>query len=264
VVARVSSRLSRGLVAVLTCVVVGALVTGAVVDGIEAREASTSCLPTEPNGYTPPGTVARATNHGEGALMVSLWTWPSIDDPRLVRPSGAIRIKLGWWRAESGQLRLAARRTDDAAPRPHTSVGSVASYGESGPVPSSLLFATRGCYEVVGRLGGSELSFVVRIDVGRDKWVPPEVKRLSVRVRNGVASVRWGSSPGIARFDLALRRDTGPWQLVRKASELGTTVQLRPRLGGRYAVRLRAHDEFGAGRWSAPTIFRIRQTSLPA
>jgi hypothetical protein len=254
--AHLSARLSQRLGAMLAALVLGGLGAGAVVAPVDGRVVETGCLPTQPNGYTPPGAGASTSNHGEGALMVRLWTWPSIDDPRLVRPTGAIQIKLGWWRVASGQLTLAARRTDGAAPAPHASAGSIASYGESGPVPSSLLFATRGCYEVVGTLGDAELRFVVRVDVGRDRWVPPETTRPSVRVRNGVASVRWTRPSGI-RFDVALRRGNGPWRLVRRADP-GTVATLRPRLPGRYAVRVRAQDEFGAGPWSEPASFRTR------
>lgn len=239
VMARLPSRLSRPLGAILASVALGGLAAGAFVDAVQARAVDNDCQPTKPNGYTPPGAVASANNHGEGALIVLLWTWPSIDDPRLVRPSGAIRIKLGWWRVASGQLTVAARRTDGAAPPPRISVGSVAGYGDSGPVPSSLLFATRGCYEVVGRLGEAELRFVVRVDVGREQWVPPETMRPSVRVRNGVASVRWTPPSTIARFDVALRRGSGPWRLMRKEADLGTGIRLRPRFRGRYAVRVR-------------------------
>ena len=258
VMARLRSRLSRRLGAVLAALLLSGLAAGAVVDAIEARALDNDCLATKPNGYTPPGVVASPNNHGEGALMVGLWTWPSIDDPSYVRQDAAIGIKLGWWRVASGQLTLAARRTDGAAPPPHTSVGSVASYGDIGFVPSSLLFATRGCYEVVGRLKEAELRFVVRVDVGREQWVPPETTRPSVRVRNGVASIRWTPPSADARLDAALRRGSGPWRLMRKEAGLGNGIKLRPRLRGRYAVRIRAHDDFGAGQWSPPAVFRIR------
>jgi len=112
-----------------------------------------------------------------------------VNDARLVRADGAVRFKFGWWRVEPGELTLAARRIDGSAPAPRLSVGSVEGYGERGFVPSSLLFATRGCYEVIGRLGEAELSFVIRIAVGAERWLPPLATKPSVSVRGGVATV---------------------------------------------------------------------------
>jgi hypothetical protein len=225
--------------------------------------AGEECSPTQPNGYTPPGSFS-SHNHGAGPLVVNLWIWPSLkaataaNAASLVRADGAVRVKMGWWRVEPGELTLAARRIDGPAPAPQVSVGTVAAYGERGFVSSSLLFATRGCYEVVGRLGEAELAFVVHIDVGAERWSPPVAAKPSVSVRRGVATVRWRRGATGVRFDSALRRGSGPWRLIRKAFDSRTKLVVRPRLAGRYSVRIRPHDDFGAGPWSAPAHFQIR------
>ena len=237
---------------VLCCLAASPVSAGVAGDGTAAE-----CSPTRPNGYTPEGAFV-SNNYGFGALVVGLWTWPSVNAASLVRSDGAVHVKLGWWRVAPGELTLAGRRIDGSAPAPRVSVGTVEAYGEKGFVSSSLLFATRGCYEVVGRLGEAELPVILRIDVGAERWSPPVAAKPAVRVRRGVVAVRWKLGAPGRQFDLALRRGAGPWRLIRKASDSRTKLVLRPRFAGRYSVRIRAHDDFGAGRWSAPARFRVR------
>lgn len=244
-----------GLLGVTLCCL-SASVGGASAAGDRAA-AVAGCAPTQPNGYTPPGAFS-SHNYGSGPLVVNLWTWPSVNAGSLVRADGAVHVKLGWWRAEPGQLTIAARRIDGPAPAPWVSVGGVEEYGERGFVSSSLFFATRGCYEVIGRLGDAELSAVLRIDVGAERWLPPVAARPSASVRKGVATVRWRAGAAGTRFEVALRRGAGPWRIIRKPFDSRTELVSRPRLAGWYSVRIRAHDDFGAGPWSAAARFRMR------
>lgn len=245
------------LFCVALCGLLGSMAAVGIASGGQEGGGETGCAPTQPNGYTPPGAFS-SHNYGSGPLVVNLWTWPSVNAASLVRADGAVHVKLGWWRVEPGQLTIAARRIDGPAPVPWVSVGGVDEYGEKGFVSSSLFFATRGCYQVIGRLGDAELSAVIRIDVGAERWLPPVVAKPSVSVRNGVATVRWRRGAEGRRFEVALRRGAGAWRIVRKAFDSRTELVSRPRLPGQYSIRIRAHDDFGAGPWSAAVRFRMR------
>lgn len=86
---------------------------------------------------------------------------------------GAMGIKFGWFRHQSGTLYVGGRRLDgEAAPaRAYISDG----YGDEGFQPVYLVFPTPGCWEITGGVGEARLSFVLRVEkigAGPPTWYP--------------------------------------------------------------------------------------------
>jgi hypothetical protein len=124
------------------------------------------CEVTLPGGALPAAAEDEGFNYGNGEMAVLLWPRGTLLAGR--RPDGAsfaevgkdgsIAAKLGWWR--QGLLRIEGHRLDRRAPP--LRAGIAADY-PPGFQPSGLVFPTPGCWEVTGRAGDSELTFVVRV-----------------------------------------------------------------------------------------------------
>jgi len=138
------------------------------------------CRVTLPNGSQPPvkhfgGTVTYsptyrgprsdrdAGSHGNGKL----WTVLPLDGRLLLTPEkdGSIGEKFFWWRGVRGPLTIRGRRLDAPADplRSHVPAG----YGETGFQASGVYFPSEGCWEITGRVGDSELTFVMEVRVRR-------------------------------------------------------------------------------------------------
>jgi len=76
---------------------------------------------------------------------------------------GPFGVKLGWWRNVSGSVVISGRRLD--APAPPFAGKGLDGYGSSGFQASGVDVPTEGCWEVTGRIGESELTFVIFIFV---------------------------------------------------------------------------------------------------
>jgi hypothetical protein len=79
-------------------------------------------------------------------------------DDRFVESDGSIGWKFGWWRIASGVLTITGQRLDGPAPPVRASVPD--GYGSEGFQASGVNFPTEGCWQVSGRVGGAELTFV--------------------------------------------------------------------------------------------------------
>jgi hypothetical protein len=122
----------------------------------------------------PPGAAfsAAAFNYGNARVRVQL-NWPDgtlragiLPDGgamALVNADGSIYVKVGWWRGVRGQLVVRGRRLDAPALPLRADVGTVASYGEVGFVPSGITFPTVGCWRVVGSVARASVAFVVEV-----------------------------------------------------------------------------------------------------
>lgn len=220
------------------------------------------CPITAPNGATPAGAAESPSNHGTDSQMVRLW-WPGgvIADSRSVRPDGSVAIKVGWWRGVPGVPVITGRRLDGPA---SPLVGGTAppdAYPKTGFIPASLRFPTRGCWEVTGLLGADVLAFVVSVEVGRAIRPLPAARLGAPRVRGSVVFLRWRTNvTDGGLFDVTIRRAKGGWRLLKRRHG-GTSMEIRLRDPGRYQVRVRPYDAFGAGDWSAPRTFIVRQAS---
>jgi len=121
-----------------------------------------SCPVTLPNGSTPPGEQPSPTYHGNGQLWTALWPEGAVlIPPQMVQPDGSSSMKWGWWRGVEGQLTIEGRRLDASA----SPLGAVIpdGYGDTGFQPGGLIFSTEGCWEVTGKVGQAELTFVVYV-----------------------------------------------------------------------------------------------------
>jgi hypothetical protein len=124
------------------------------------------CPVTPPRRFRPPPGVAAdalfgaGSSHGNGKL----WVGGLGDDgvieggPDYVEPDGSVGMKLGWWRAVTGRLRISGRRLDGPAPPLHADVPG--GYGDRGFQASGVSFPTEGCWEVTGTAGTATLTFV--------------------------------------------------------------------------------------------------------
>lgn len=81
--------------------------------------------------------------------------------PVFVADDGSIGWKVGWWREVSGTLVISGRRLDADAPPLEASVPD--GYGSTGFQVAGLSFPTEGCWEVTGRVGEAQLTFVTYV-----------------------------------------------------------------------------------------------------
>jgi hypothetical protein len=118
------------------------------------------CAITRPNRSEPPGsTFGGPLYHGNGAIWVGLGT----ANVNTAEPDqeGSLRVKFGWWRGVSGQLRIEGRRLD--APGAPLRADVPSGYGPSGFQSSALFFPVEGCWEVTAHAGSASLSFVTLV-----------------------------------------------------------------------------------------------------
>jgi hypothetical protein len=119
-----------------------------------------NCPVTLANGSTPPGEGPIPDHHGNGAIWTTLWpAGRALVPPQMVQPDGSLMMKWGWWRGVEGQLTVEGRRLD--APAPPLRAEIAEGYGDTGFQGGDLIFPTEGCWEVTGKVGDTELTFVV-------------------------------------------------------------------------------------------------------
>ena len=117
---------------------------------------------------------AASFDHGTARLCVEIY-WPhgTLVAGRLpgggemahVNPGGSISAKVGWWRRTLRPLSVRGRRLDGPAPPLRADVAPSSGYGAF--LPSILTFPATGCWRVVGSVGRTRLSFVVRVTRGK-------------------------------------------------------------------------------------------------
>lgn len=128
------------------------------------------CAVTEPNGSAPPGEQPSPEYLGNGQLWTVLWPDGKVifepGGPGTIGEDGSLGMKWGWWRGVNGQLTIEGRRLD--APAPPLQADIPAGYGETGFQATGLIFPTEGCWQVTGKAGEAELTFVTLV-VKQDK-----------------------------------------------------------------------------------------------
>jgi hypothetical protein len=126
---------------------------------------------TPPGGPTPPRIallnlgqpIAHASDPGwRGNGM--LWTqFQSPLSTHRDRASGLLVTKMGWFRARPGWVTITARPVAGPPSRFQEEVGTVASYGPTGFVPSVLAFGRAGCWQLHAKLEDHVLRVVLAI-----------------------------------------------------------------------------------------------------
>jgi hypothetical protein len=123
---------------------------------------------TLPNANTPPGEKASPGDYGNGKIWTSLWPYGVIiaaEDS--VEADGSIRMKF-WWFSDGveGDLGISGRRLDGAAdPVQATTNSASPESGFTGDAfwASAIVFPTEGCWEVMGKIGATRLTFVALV-----------------------------------------------------------------------------------------------------
>lgn len=123
------------------------------------------CPVTAPNGSTPPGEQPSPDQHGNGQIWTGLWPEGKVvfepGGPGQILPDGSLTMKWWWWRGIEGQLTIEGRRLDASAPPLQADIPE--GYGEIGFQAAGLIFPSAGCWEVTGRVGEAELTFVTLV-----------------------------------------------------------------------------------------------------
>lgn len=110
-----------------------------------------------------------AQNHGNGSLWTVLPAFGVIvARSHEVHGDGSIGLKFGWWRAVPGELTISGRRLDRTGPPLQSGIPD--GYGPTGFQATGIRFPSEGCWEVTGRIGAAELTFVVVV-VRADRWL---------------------------------------------------------------------------------------------
>jgi hypothetical protein len=121
-----------------------------------------SCPVTNPNG---------GQYYSNGSLRTILQLYGKAEvTPDHVLPDGSLAMKFPWWREDGvvGKLEIQGRRLD--APAPPLRADIPDGYGDTGFQASAIIFPTEGCWEVVGKVGDSSLTFVTLVyKIGESK-----------------------------------------------------------------------------------------------
>jgi hypothetical protein len=130
----------------------------------ENAQLTTSCDPTRPNGDTPPGEESSAGHHGNGRLYTALWLSGEIlADPSYVEADGSIGMKFPWWRAAgvgaAGDLQITGHEISTQMP---IKAAIPEAYGQRFQA-TGVTFPAEGCYEITGRSGDAQLTFVTKV-----------------------------------------------------------------------------------------------------
>jgi hypothetical protein len=86
-----------------------------------------------------------------------------------INHDGSITAKLGWLRGIPGRLTIGGRRLDASAPPLRARVPSTQSYGQTGFIPTFVIFPTTGCWKVTGEQASAHLTFVVKVSKVRHR-----------------------------------------------------------------------------------------------
>jgi hypothetical protein len=156
--------------------ITSAMVILACVIGQSTRaQDSTSCPVTigKKSPIDPAAFFGSGSAHWNGNLYVG-GLWP--DGIIVFRPGGAgihypdgsLGMKIAWYRANglSGVLQIRGKRLDAHAPPLRAIIHRA--YGDTGFQPSEVIFPTEGCWQVMGTVAGSSVTFVTRVVRSRE------------------------------------------------------------------------------------------------
>ncbi len=144
-----------------------------------SSEAAASCPVTQPTGPLSSDEAVKDLNlsNPESTLLSILWP----DSTVIFKPGGtgemaadgSLSMKWPWYRHNiKGQVVIEGHRLDAYAPPLKSIVGCCyddntaapdCCYGDTGFIPSALIFSSEGCWEVTGRVNKHQLTFVTLV-----------------------------------------------------------------------------------------------------
>jgi hypothetical protein len=136
-------------------------------DEVSARLLQTQdeCVVTTPNGIAAGEDHRDPRSYGNADVSVGPWQNGTVvfkpGGPGFITRDGSLGMKFGWRRGVSGKLNIEGRRIDAAAPPLRSEVSS--GYGNRGFQATYVIFPTPGCWEVTGRVGDANVTFITRV-----------------------------------------------------------------------------------------------------
>jgi hypothetical protein len=142
-----------------------------VADGGWASKTRRDCPVTLPNSRTPPGQSDIGANHGNDKIWTTMWPYNVvIATPHYTESDGSVGMKWPWWwKGIRGRLHITGHRLDAQAAPLSASIQP----GYQNFQPSGIHFPTEGCWEVTGRVGSAELTFVTLVLRASRYWPVP-------------------------------------------------------------------------------------------
>lgn len=124
--------------------------------------AASRCQVTLPNGSQPPTDMLSGPQmHGNGKLWVAL---PADGILYVTKdPNGELGAKLPWWRGAHGKLVIEGHKigVPEETFRSYVPGG----YGDTGFQSTGVYFRSTGCWQIVGKIGSSELQFTEQVEL---------------------------------------------------------------------------------------------------
>jgi hypothetical protein len=130
--------------------------------GNQKTPADVECTVTKPNDSQPPTDMLSGPQmHGNGKLWVAL---PADGILYVTKdPNGELGAKLPWWRGIHGKLAIEGHQV--GAPEETLRSYVPGGYGDTGFQSTGVYFRSTGCWQIVGKIGSSELQFTVQVEL---------------------------------------------------------------------------------------------------
>ena len=137
---------------------------------VTVTSANAGCPASTPAGPRPPHRAL--LNFGSEMAHLSdpglygngvLWTVLPWRNQSLHGTGPSIRMKIPWFRAQTGPVMISAAPLGGPPARFSADVGTPAEYGRYGFAPSILQFGRAGCWRLHARLASRVLTLVVRV-----------------------------------------------------------------------------------------------------
>jgi hypothetical protein len=138
------------------------------------------CPVSLPNGKGPRDDTVNSASYlanEDNTLFTIPWPQGTVTfrpgGPGFIEPDGSLSMKWPWIRQDiKGQVVVTGRRLDAPGPLVRAIMGCChgentaardCCYGNTGFIPSALIFPTPGCWEVTGSVGNHRLTFVTLV-----------------------------------------------------------------------------------------------------
>lgn len=132
----------------------------------ETPAAASSCPATRPGSHTVPPSSLGVDPSERPAQRDWEWygnpyLWTQIPPDGIYTVDRTMSVKVPWWRAVHGSLKIHGHRL--GAPMPTLKPSIPGGYGSIGFHSTGITFPRTGCWRVTGTVAGHRLSYVVRV-----------------------------------------------------------------------------------------------------